>query len=252
MSCSPPPSQYRPPSLALPSSAAVALCLVAACATGTGADGGDDDDDGVAGGGATSSGTATAGSGGTGGSGGAGGTGGSGTGGVRAPATGEVVFIELMPDPDVLSDSDAEWLEIKNVSNAALELEGCHLKDADPNADDLTIEGSVRIDPGEILIFAKVANPAQNGNLPDVAFAFGQGFSLANGGDEAELECSGQLIDSVAYTTDWPYDTGASMQLRSDRETAADNDSSANWCVATATYTSGNLGTPGSDGSHCQ
>jgi hypothetical protein len=245
MSSSSPASLPSLHSLRFLLSVGAALWLLAACATGSSPNSGDDDDDGVAGGGATSTGTATAGTGGT------VATGGSGTGGARAPTAGEVIFIELMPDPDQLSDEDAEFCEIKNVSSAVLELQGCLLTDADPSGDEATITGSVRINPGEILIFAKSANAAVNGNLPNVAFAFGTDYALANSGDEAQLECSGQLIDSVAYTSDWPYDTGASMQLRSTNQTAIDNDSSANWCTATATYASGNFGTPGTDVGHC-
>lgn len=224
--------------------------LLAACATGSQAD---DDDDAVGGGGGTNTGATTTGTGGTttGGTGGSGATGGTGVGGARAPTVGEIVFTELMPDPDQLSDAEAEWLELKNVSSSPLELFGCHLKDADVSSDDLTISGLVRIEPGQVVLFAKVDNPAQNGNLPNVVFSFGDDFSLANAGDEAQLECGGQLIDQVAYTSSWPYATGVSMQLRSDRLTATDNDSEANWCTASASYASGNLGTPGNDTGQC-
>lgn len=223
-----------------------ALALFAGCATGAqGED--DDDDDGAAGHGGTSSGTTGT----TTSTSGSGASGGTGSGDARAPLVGEVIFTEVMPDPDQLSDADAEWLELKNVSTAALELGGCRLTDADPSGDAVTIGGSVRLEPAAIAIFAKSDSPALNGNLPAVALAFGNDFSLGNNGDEAILECTGQIVDQVAYGSDWPYDTGASMQLRADRQTSVDNDAAANWCTATAIYNAGNLGTPGTDAGQC-
>ncbi len=212
---------------------------------------------GARGGGATSAGGAGTGAAASGGAGGDG-TGGEALGGAggeapshRKPASGEVIFTELMPDPAGPSDFDAEWVELLSLSTDTLNLEGCRLRDAGTNADDHLIEGPVVIAAGEVLIFAKSASALVNGNLPPVAHAFGDGFSLTNAGDEVRLECDGALVDQVVYTSAWPFAAGVAMQLRPVAQSASANDVQANWCAATTAYFESELGTPGTLNGHC-
>lgn len=170
----------------------------------------------------------------------------------RRPVAGEVIFTELMPNPDAIADTAGEFLEVKNLSKDALDLGGCHLKDMGTNNDDYTINvPSLLMLPDAVLVMAKSADPNQNGGIQAVAHAFAGGFALTNTGDEVVLECDGVVIDTVVYTSAWPFTKGVSMQLRSSKLTAADNDAPMNWCAATANYAPTELGTPGSTGSHC-
>lgn len=224
---------------------AIALVVLGACAQGAG------DEGGTASPAPTPSTTAVGSPGGMGGSdGGAGGT--AATGGAppdgATPRQGELVFVELFPDPAGLSDFDAEWFELKNVTDQPLSLDRCRLMDRDVDGDDLSLAGAgIVIAPGAVALFAKKADPSVNGGLTDVVYAFGNDFSLGNGGDEARLECDAIRIDEVAYTTSWPFGAGRSMQLRPASEDASSNDDPANWCTATTSYAPGELGSPGVD-----
>jgi Lamin Tail Domain len=189
---------------------------------------------------------------GNGGSGGGAGSGGSGGGGARRPMVGEVIFTEVMPNPDTIVDTAGEWFELKNLSKDTLEIGGCHLKDMGTNGDDHTINmASLTMLPDAVIVMAKTDDAAQNGGIQGVAYAFAGGFALTNTGDEVLLECDGTVIDSVVYTDAWPFAKGVAMQLASAKLTATDNDAQANWCSATAPYTAGELGTPGTTGNQC-
>jgi hypothetical protein len=214
---------------------------------GTGGKGGAGGSGGTAGAGGAGGGVA-----GSGGSGGAAGSGGSGGSGVRRPMVGEVIFTELMPNPDMIVDTAGEWVELKNLSKDTLDIGGCHLKDAGTNGDDHTINvATLTMLPDAVIVMAKTDDPAQNGGIQGVAYAFAGGFALTNTGDEVILECDGVVIDSVVYTDMWPFTKGAAMQLASGKLTAMANDVQTNWCTATATYAPSELGTPGTTGNQC-
>lgn len=208
---------------------------------------------GTGGGGASSSsGGGSGGAAGNGGVGGSAGNGGSGGGAARRPMAGEVIFTELMPNPDTIVDTAGEWIELKNLSKDTLELAGCHLKDMGTNGDDHPINvSSLTMLPDAVIVMAKTKDPTQNGGIQGVAYEFAGGFALTNTGDEVLLECDGVLIDRVVYTSAWPFTKGAAMQLASSKLTATDNDVQTNWCLATAPYTAGELGTPGTTGNQC-
>jgi len=195
----------------------------------------------------------TGGAGGAGGAGGSGGSGGSGGGAmVRRPMAGEVIFTELMPNPDMIADTAGEWLEMRNLSNATLELAGCRLKDKGTNGDDHPINvASLTMLPDTVIVMAKTKDPTQNGGIQGVAYEFAGGFALTNTGDEVLLECDGVLIDEVVYTAAWPFTKGVAMQLASAKLTAMANDLPTNWCMATATYAPTEFGTPGTTGNQC-
>ncbi|MBL8973718.1 MAG: lamin tail domain-containing protein [Myxococcales bacterium] len=164
------------------------------------------------------------------------------------PEVGAVIFVELMIDPVGLSDFDAEWVELKNVGEQPVDINGCRLVDLVVNQNDHLIDvgGPLILAPGALMVLAKKIDPQVNGNIPGVADEFGEDFSLTNTGDTAILRCGDQDIDTVKFAPDtWPYDVGVGMALNPTAESAADNDDPKAWCAATNKYFGMNTGTPG-------
>lgn len=169
------------------------------------------------------------------------------------PGEGQVIVVEMMIDP-LLSDFDAEWFELKNVSDEHLDLDGCRLVDLGVDGDDLLLDNGdpLVIAPGERMVMAKTADSAVNGGLQDVAYEFGQGFSLTNTGDVFILRCDGVDVDVVEYAPMiWPVAVGVAMQLDPGQEDAAANDAAASWCAATEVYAPMHTGTPGAANPPC-
>ncbi|MEM6993178.1 MAG: lamin tail domain-containing protein [Myxococcota bacterium] len=170
------------------------------------------------------------------------------------PGAGDVIFTELHPDPAAVSDFDGEWFELTNIGDAPVDLVGCLLLDEGENDDEFTIplDAATVVVPGARIVMAKFVEGAVNGGVPSSAFGFEQAFSLSNGGDVAVLQCNGVLIDRVAYDAAWPFTAGAAMQLSSDAVGGMDNDVIGNWCMASAAYGQGDLGTPGTANTPCE
>jgi hypothetical protein len=172
----------------------------------------------------------------------------------NAPAAGDVIFTELMPNPAAVTDAEGEWIELLNVGDSAVDIEGCVLVDdgAGPESDTINSGGPIFIEPGARVVLAKVVGPLINGGVDDAVYAFGDAFSLTNdGGDELALECDGVTIDEVVYTTAFGFGSGVAMELAAGSLDAAANDIDANWCSATAAYGDGDLGTPGLPNTGC-
>ena len=175
---------------------------------------------------------------------------------------GEVMITELMYDPQfALDDANAEWIEIVNASIRAVDLAGCVLGDA-PDAALALMVGDVRLEPGDLALFARSADPALNGGLnPDQTFAFG----LANEGDTVVLVCEGVEIDRVTYDdgADFPDASAASISLDPEALVPGTLDPTANdagdrWCLGRERYfvdpigaDRDHVGTPGAPNPAC-
>lgn len=170
------------------------------------------------------------------------------------PGPGDVVFTELMPNPAAVTDAEGEWIELTNVSAAAVDIEGCELVDDGngPESDIIDSGAPIMLAPGQRVVLAKVADPAINGGVEGVVYDFGASFSLTNdGGDELELQCGGTTIDALVYDFMFGYGSGIAMQLDPGSQDATANDDPTNWCAATSMYGSGDLGTPGTPNGGC-
>lgn len=72
------------------------------------------------------------------------------------------------------------------------------------------------------------------------------------GTDELLLvNADGDTVDQVAWDRSWPIVEGASMQLDPSYVADSDNLDMDGWCVATAAYGSGDLGSPGAENEAC-
>jgi hypothetical protein len=172
--------------------------------------------------------------------------------GPRAPAAGEVIFSELMINPDGVSDELGEWIELFNTTDAPLSLAGCRLTDESSPKDDKLVDGPVVIPAKSAIVLAREGDSAQNGGLVGAVLEYGPSFVLANGGDTAVLVCGTTEVDRVTFTSTWPFAKGTTMQLRQSARSATANDLVGSWCPATLTYGTGTQrGTPGNTQNHC-
>jgi len=181
-------------------------------------------------------------------------------GGPAAPAPGDVRITELLPNPAAVSDALGEWLEVTNVSDKAVDLTGCVLRDADSNK--LTLQPSAQGEPliapaGAALVLARSGDAAANGLLATPDYTYGSGMSLGNSADEVILECEGLVVDELWYdqaflTADGTRPAlagaGVSMQLDPGAPWPA---SATDWCDAQTPFGAGDLGTPGAPNPPC-
>jgi hypothetical protein len=171
------------------------------------------------------------------------------TGTGTSPGRDEIIFTEVHYDPHFgLSDGDAEWLEIYNVTNRALSLEDCTLSDGT----DIVALGELMIEPRGYAVFARSDDRALNGNLT-VAGVFP--FALNNLSDRLELKCGAIVIDTLDYDLDegFPRTKGFSASLSPNAMSAAGNDSPSNWCYPRSVYLEDPIqwGTPGGANTPC-
>lgn len=180
------------------------------------------------------------------------------------PQPGDLVFTEIMALSQSAIGSNEEWLELKNTTSTTLGLEGCTLEvddgsevDSHPISSPLGV--SVEADDYFVMVKSSASDTIDDCALPwDYLYGTNLNFSNSNA-ETISLVCPGdggtQVIDSFSYDFDTSDPRGVSWQLRTNAETAVDNDNTINWCFddpSTAAFTwmctvdeESNVGTPG-------
>lgn len=170
----------------------------------------------------------------------------------------DIVITEIMYDPNDeagAEDVNAEWFEVTNRSDVAVDMNGWTLLDGPPSSTHL-IATSLVIQPGEFVVFGISDARASNGDTP-VDYVYGATLKLGNNGDRIQLmRPNGTIADEVDYGSggDWPRGVaGVSIQVTSPTGyNNTLNDLSGNWCNSTVTYGSeGQTGTPGETNRTC-
>jgi hypothetical protein len=90
---------------------------------------------------------------------------------------GAIVITEFLPDPEGVEDSLGEWVEITNISEEEISLDGWLLKDTGKNQ--WSFPAGVVIAPGAALVLARDSDSSINGGIEN-ALALGADFSLNN------------------------------------------------------------------------
>ncbi|MFK7934574.1 MAG: lamin tail domain-containing protein, partial [Saprospiraceae bacterium] len=162
----------------------------------------------------------------------------------QCPSAGDLVITEIMPNPDAVSDSNGEYFELYNATNAPIDIMDLEIKDVS-SGNSHTVATSVVIAANGYAVLAKSDDTPTNGGLT-VDYVVGSTLSLGNTSmDGVIIECEGTIIDQVAYTSSFPYSSGVSMELDPTTLNAMSNDDVNNWQAATETYGDGDNGTPG-------
>lgn len=166
-----------------------------------------------------------------------------------APAPGDLVITELLPNPDATADALGEWLELAVAR--PLDLNGVLVdRVGDPAAaQPIAAEACLRVGPG-LAVLARSADPAVNGGLPLVAaplpLALVGGSTQAPG--DVHLFLGERLLDGVR----WRRSTaGKALQLDPAYIDATANDDERVFCDAQVPYGAGDRGSPGGANVRC-
>jgi hypothetical protein len=163
---------------------------------------------------------------------------------------GDLVFSEMMINPQVVADDVGEWVELYNTASYPIDVEGYTFRDND--FDEYALEGSLIVAGKDYIVLCADTNTSRNGGVPcDGAFKrkSADALALGNGSDEVILaRPDGIIIDEVYYDSDW-FTPAIAIGLDPDRLDADFNNSASNWCSQTTVTTSG--GEPGRDNDPC-
>lgn len=165
----------------------------------------------------------------------------------NAPApsvAGEVIFSEVMQNPNALPDTMGEFFEVYNTTGQTLDLNGCTISDT--NNDSHIVATPVLV---ESMNYAALARTATVGFAPAYVYA---NISLGNGNDSLILTCGGTEIDRVEWDngTTFPDPDGASMNLDAMSLDGVSNDDGTNWCASQTVFAT-DRGTPGAANETC-
>ena len=161
----------------------------------------------------------------------------------------DLIISEIMQNPDAVSDSEGEYIELYNPTSKTISLSGWTLT-VDTESDELS-DGS--IPAGEFVVLCIEGTSNENGGLDRCAVDYPDRISLKNGGSTIVIEDdSGSEVDRVTYDggTDWPDPNGASLEYVGPPD--GDTNAAANWQMATTRRGqfeggTGDLGSPGAD-----
>ena len=111
---------------------------------------------------------------------------------------GQLVISEIMANPAGV-ETRQEWFEVYNPMPVSVDLTGMMINS---NNGSFTVTGSgYSIASGAVFLFARTADPALNGGLPSVDYAWDQALSLANNDGQLSLvRPDGALITSSSWT----------------------------------------------------
>ena len=166
---------------------------------------------------------------------------------------GDVVFSEMMVNPEAVEDDVGEWIELYNTSDYPVDLAGYSFHDDDY---DMWILGTIIVPANEYVVLCADLNPAINGGVPCDAWFYrdwdGDGLALANGVDELVLtRADGVEIDWLQYDDGW-FTKAVATGVDPDHLEGGANNDGRYWCDQT-TITSPMVepGTPGYENDHC-
>jgi DNA/RNA endonuclease G (NUC1) len=161
--------------------------------------------------------------------------------------TGDVVINEILQDPQAVLDANGEWFEVHNRATAAVNLQGWTI--ASQNDVSHTIASSVVIPAGGFAVLGRNGVTATNGGVTvNYVYAGATTLNLGNGTDFLALrDGAGATIDSVAWTSVTAGTARALIDPASDNV----NVNGSAWTGCSATFGSGDRGTPGASNAAC-
>ncbi|NMB76298.1 MAG: lamin tail domain-containing protein [Myxococcales bacterium] len=162
-----------------------------------------------------------------------------------APAAGDLVISELMPNPAAVDDTAGEWFEI--AVKRDVDLNGLQLgRDIGSITQTLPEGECLRVTAGSFVVFARNDDPATNGGLPRVDFV--TTLSLVNTDGTLAVGIGGTLLDGVSWASST---SGASKSLSANHLDATENDTQSFWCDGQVAYGAGDKGSPGAANPAC-
>jgi hypothetical protein len=161
---------------------------------------------------------------------------------------GDLVFSEMMVNPESVEDEVGEWVELYNTSGSSIDVGSYTFRDDDVDA--WILEGPLLVGPHDYVVLCANLDAATNGGVPCDGWFFrdstGAGLALANGEDELVLaRPDGVEIDWLHYDSNW-YTVGVALGLDPSFLTGGGNDDATHWCdQVTLLEGVSEVGTPG-------
>lgn len=167
------------------------------------------------------------------------------------PTTESLIITEIMYNPDAISDTDGEWIEIYNTTTSPIQLQNLIIR-RESTGDSHTISESLIIGASDFMILARSID-AING----VDYVYGTSITLPNStGDNIILlfnDGNNEIeISNVNYGNITVSVAGNSIQLDPGHYNATDADDASFWCSAVSSMANGDYGTPGLNNDYCQ
>jgi cysteine-rich repeat protein len=172
---------------------------------------------------------------------------------------GTLVITEIMVDPDALTDLTGEWFEVYNAGSKPIDLTGWKLQSnctvsGCGNSHTVVAGGSFVpnppvVQPKTYAVLAAMADTTLNNGLKPVYAwldqkAAGGNFQLENKTTAQGLlrltNAAGKVVDEVVYGP-MPWAPGASMWLKPELTTPADNDKKESWSPSSLGCTYGTM-----------
>lgn len=161
---------------------------------------------------------------------------------------GDVVINEFMANPNTISDSDGEWVELHNTTDGPIDIDGWQLDSHTiNNGGPLTIPAHAKI------VLCRNSDGSANGGIN---CAYQASMSLTNSGDAIRLTEDGGALETIAvitYTSTLVKDGKSAFYIPLANPPAAgffaDNGDLQRWGVTEGVeanaYAASNYGTPG-------
>ncbi|NOY25546.1 MAG: hypothetical protein GXP62_06700 [Oligoflexia bacterium] len=168
-------------------------------------------------------------------------------------AYGDLVITEIMANPGDVADPMGEWVELLNVTDRDLYLNGLQLVSDGDDAQIIDSADLLTVAPGDYVVIGNNADFATNGGVVE-AYAYAD-ITLSNESDSFAVYAGDLLIDQVQWDNGatMPDPDGASMSLDELYLGAAENDEPDGWCAAYQTWgDGGDYGSPGAANAFCQ
>ncbi|MFN8442700.1 MAG: lamin tail domain-containing protein [Caldilineaceae bacterium] len=156
-----------------------------------------------------------------------------------------VLISEFMVDPQAVSDTVGEWIELVNAGSTAVDLRGWQLTDGISGGEFYTIGVDLVMMPGDYVVLARNGTISANGGvITDVVYSR---FTLANPSDAIVLIASnGSEVDRVSWSNGTV--AGTSVHITPGKSIERINLAiPALWTLATSPWvgSAGDWGTPG-------
>ncbi len=151
---------------------------------------------------------------------------------------GSVRISEVQRNPNLVPDTNGEYVEVINIGSKPVGLQGLRIAD---NSSTVTIASNFALLPGRPMLFQVDGAPSRNGGQPlGMALPFGT-MSLADTTDFVTLSQGATTVDSLSYTTGFPGGSGSAAERR---DLFAAN-TAGNYTAAATPFGAGDLGSPG-------
>jgi beta-lactamase superfamily II metal-dependent hydrolase len=155
-----------------------------------------------------------------------------------ALAAGSVRISEVHRNPNIVPDTNGEYVEVINIGSRPQGLRGLRLSNTTGT---VTIASNFMLVPGRPMLFQVDGAPSRNGGQPLGHCLPYSSLSLGDTSGGVALQQSITTIDSLSYTTGFPGGPGIAAERR---DLNAPN-TAANYAAAISTFGSGDLGSPG-------